>query len=170
MKLNLGCGNVHKEGFINIDSEKTSAADQIVDLNRYPWPFPSNSIDVVYCSHFLEHVDEPVKAIEEIYRILKKNGGLEVIAPYYASPGAFYDLTHRSFFGYKTFDPFSDNREYNYISKARFRIGKRKLVFSKTHHVLGVQAFANAFPRIYEDFMAMVFPAREIHFFMEAVK
>lgn len=165
MKINVGCGNDKKEGYLNIDSEASAKPDKKVNLDKYPWPFKANSCDEFYCSHVLEHLQEPVKAINEMHRILKKGGELVVIAPFYASPGAFYDLTHKHFFGYRSFDSFCDGRAYNYMSKgAKFSYKKRRLVFAKTHQLIGVSLFANAFPKIYEDFFAGVFPAREVRF------
>lgn len=170
MKLNLGCGNVHMDGYVNVDNEPSAAADKVVDLNVFPWPFPDNSADEVYCSHVLEHVDDVLKAITEIHRVLKPDGVLRVIAPYYASPGAFYDLTHKHFFGYKSFDQFFDNRPYGYVPGVRFKLLSRRLVFAKAHQLLGISFLANRFPRIYEDFLAGIAPAREVRFELACVK
>ncbi len=35
-------------------------------------PFPDGSFDYVYCSHILEHVDDPIKACGEIMRVGKR--------------------------------------------------------------------------------------------------
>ncbi len=37
-------------------------------------PFPENSFDVVFCNHVLEHVEDDKKAIQELFRVLKKDG------------------------------------------------------------------------------------------------
>lgn len=37
-------------------------------------PFKAGSFDLVICNHVLEHVEDDQKAMQEIYRILKKNG------------------------------------------------------------------------------------------------
>ncbi|MFS4455785.1 class I SAM-dependent methyltransferase [Maribacter sp. 2304DJ31-5] len=37
-------------------------------------PFMDNSFDVILCNHVLEHIPDDVKAIQELYRILKKGG------------------------------------------------------------------------------------------------
>lgn len=170
LKINLGCGSEKLLGYMGVDNCKTSAADIILNLAKFPWKLKSNAYLEVRSSHFLEHLAEPLKAIQEIHRILKPGGKLSVIAPYYASPGAFYDLTHKCFFGYKTFDPFCDNREYSYFGSAKFKYIKRRIVFPKLYQLLQIERIANLFPRIYEDFFAFIFPAREIHYELEAVK
>lgn len=37
-------------------------------------PFEDNSFDVILCNHVLEHIPDDTKAMQELYRILKKGG------------------------------------------------------------------------------------------------
>ncbi len=37
-------------------------------------PFKDNSYDVIFCNHVLEHIPDDVKAMEELFRILKPGG------------------------------------------------------------------------------------------------
>ena len=37
-------------------------------------PFEDNSFDVVFCNHVLEHIEDDKKAMNELYRVLKKGG------------------------------------------------------------------------------------------------
>lgn len=37
-------------------------------------PFDDNSFDVVFCNHVLEHIIDDTKAMQELYRVLKKGG------------------------------------------------------------------------------------------------
>lgn len=37
-------------------------------------PFEDNMFDVILCNHVLEHIPNDIKAMEELYRILKPNG------------------------------------------------------------------------------------------------
>jgi len=41
--LDVGCGNAKTAHAIGIDSNPTTQADVIHDLNVYPWPIESNS-------------------------------------------------------------------------------------------------------------------------------
>lgn len=37
-------------------------------------PFADNSYDVIFCNHVLEHIPDDVKAMEELFRVLRKGG------------------------------------------------------------------------------------------------
>ncbi|MHC4553612.1 MAG: methyltransferase domain-containing protein, partial [Planctomycetota bacterium] len=39
------------------------------------------SVEVFYCSHVLEHIEDDVQAISEIYRVLKKEGYAIIMVP-----------------------------------------------------------------------------------------
>lgn len=43
--------------------------------------FPDNTFDFIYCCHVLEHVDNDVLAMQELYRVLKYNGHAIINVP-----------------------------------------------------------------------------------------
>ncbi|MGD8744401.1 MAG: class I SAM-dependent methyltransferase [Candidatus Woesebacteria bacterium] len=45
-------------------------------------PFRKNSFDRVYCLHTLEHVNDPLKVINEIYRVLRPKGMAYISVPH----------------------------------------------------------------------------------------
>lgn len=105
VKINLACGQQKQEGFIGIDKVKTDATDIVYDLEIYPWSFiPDNCVDELTCSHFVEHVKDLPKFMDEIYRIMKSpivnkdgekvNSKVTIICPYYSSMRAWQDPTH----------------------------------------------------------------------------
>jgi predicted SAM-dependent methyltransferase len=94
LKLDVACGNNKKEGFTGIDICKTEQADIVHDLNIYPWPFEDNSVDEVWCSHFIEHVADIMKFMNEVHRILKPGAQVTFISPYYSSVRCWQDPTH----------------------------------------------------------------------------
>lgn len=95
VKLNVACGQQKQEGFIGIDKVKTDAVDIIHNLESYPWPFEDNSVDEIICSHFIEHVDNQILFMDELYRIMKQGAKATIIAPYYTSMRAIQDPTHK---------------------------------------------------------------------------
>lgn len=47
-------------------------ADIKMDIRSMP--FENERFDIVICNHVLEHIDDDIMAISEVYRVLKKNG------------------------------------------------------------------------------------------------
>ena len=79
IKLNLGCGKKHKEGYVNIDIQEP--CDLKHDL-RNPLPFADDSIDEVFSEgNFVCHVSRADwRGLKrEIARTLKPDGKLEII-------------------------------------------------------------------------------------------
>lgn len=57
------------------------AVPDIWGYMEYP-PFPDNSMDFVLSSHVIEHTPNPLRAIEEWYRILRPGGVMFMIFPH----------------------------------------------------------------------------------------
>lgn len=93
-KLDIACGQNKQTGFIGVDIAKCEGVDVVHDLNTYPWPFKSNSVDEAFCSHFVEHVGCLMKFMDECYRIMKPGAKLTILAPYYTSMRCWQDPTH----------------------------------------------------------------------------
>lgn len=108
MKLDIACGTNKKRGFVGVDIWK--GADIVFDLEKYPWPFDDNSVDEVYCSHYIEHVPDLVAFANELHRIMKCGAKAEITAPYYSSIRAWQDPTHVRAISERTFWYF--NSEY----------------------------------------------------------
>ena len=83
-KLNLGCGRFKKEGYVNVDFCNETFPDVLHDLNKFPYPFPDNSFDVIEADHVLEHLNDPFGAMKELHRILKPGGALEIRVPHFS--------------------------------------------------------------------------------------
>jgi len=97
LKLDLGCGQVKREGFIGVDIAEAPGVDVVHDLTKYPYPFQDNSVEEIHCSHFLEHLtsSQRIRFMEECYRILQKDGRLGIIVPSGMSERFFQDPTHQ---------------------------------------------------------------------------
>lgn len=89
MKLDIGCGQNKQRGFFGIDFEEESEADFIHDLNIYPYPFEDSSVDEIYCRHTIEHIIDPLKFLEEIWRISRDNAKIIIIFPHFTRQGNF---------------------------------------------------------------------------------
>jgi hypothetical protein len=83
-KLNLGCGEFKKEGYINLDNSPQTKPDIVHDLNLIPYPFPDNSMERVFAEHVLEHLDRPFAVMKEIHRICQPGAIVEIKVPHFS--------------------------------------------------------------------------------------
>lgn len=101
IKLNIGCGQKKKEGYIGIDKEDYGQ-EYVRDIEKYCLPFSDNSVDEIFCEHTLEHLDNPMFVINEFWRVLKPEGKAIIIVPHKDNPGA-YALRHKRYYNEYTF-------------------------------------------------------------------
>ena len=52
------------------------------NYNGYELPFQENSIDFIFSSHCLEHIEDPLRAIKSWFRVTKKRGFIVVVVPH----------------------------------------------------------------------------------------
>ncbi|MCC5916041.1 MAG: methyltransferase domain-containing protein [Cryomorphaceae bacterium] len=100
IKLHLACGEVYKEGWVNIDLF-SKGADLKLDLRR-PLPFPNDSCDEIYSEHFLEHLWFPYDALDflkELHRVIKPGGKVVTGVPDSAWPmKSYFEGDHADYF------------------------------------------------------------------------
>ncbi|MBX9347847.1 methyltransferase domain-containing protein [Chromobacterium vaccinii] len=98
LKLNLGCGHDKRTGFINVDSQAACQPDQVVDLERFPWPWADGSVDEIVMSHVLEHLgadtDTYLAIIKELYRVCAPDARVTITVPHPRSDNYLADPTH----------------------------------------------------------------------------
>lgn len=96
VKLDLGCGQNKREGFLGVDIADCPGVDVVHDLRQTPWPWADESVSEVFSSHFFEHLTGPERMafMEELYRILVPGGKARIVTPYYSSMRAVQDPTH----------------------------------------------------------------------------
>ena len=169
--LDLGCGNKTRPGAIGVDWSDRYGADIVHDLNVFPYPFDDNSIDEVFLDNVLEHLEKPIRVMEEVYRITKVAGSVKVIVPYFRSPWAFVDPTHKTFYSahsFAYFDPTNaDCERYDY-TLARFVV--EKIVFNETLNNRWTKKLAiflaNRYPSRYEVYFSHLYPLDDISYYL----
>ncbi len=70
----------HGDRYITADIESPLAK---VKMDIHQIPFTENKFDVVLCNHVLEHVDNDIKAMGEIHRVLKPGGFAILQVPFF---------------------------------------------------------------------------------------
>lgn len=133
-KLNFGCGKIikpKKEGWINADIQKGKGIDKSFNFEKFPYPFEDNYFDYIFCDNVLEHLNSPIKVINQLWRISKKNALIEIKVPYYKSKWAWGDLTHVNFFSEESIKQLFEEKGYIYDKREKFEIKEVYLKPSK---------------------------------------
>ena len=98
MKLNLGCGNNKKPGYINVDKFTACHPDEQVDLEHFPWPWADHSVDEILLNHVLEHLGATTEiyfgVIRELYRICADKARIVITVPHPRHDNFLHDPTH----------------------------------------------------------------------------
>jgi predicted SAM-dependent methyltransferase len=91
LKLHLGCGEKHIDGYINIDIRPMEEVDK-VDNIKYLRSFKPNTVDVIYSCSVLEHFIrwEYKNALRRWYELLKPGGKLRIGVPDFESIVKYY--------------------------------------------------------------------------------
>lgn len=129
--LDLGCGRTKFAGTIGVDIVPVPGVDVIADLNG-TLPFRTDSIDAIYTSHTLEHVESFIRTMEEIWRVCRNRARVHIWVPHASSPFVTWiDPTHRRGFTIETFSYFDPAANpLSYYSHGRFRIVAARLHLS----------------------------------------
>lgn len=83
-----------------------------VKMDIHEIPFEDDTFDVIFCNHVLEHVDDDIKAMQEMRRVLKPGGWAILQVPF------FYPL-----------------KETTYEDKSITSPAEREIAFGQDDHV-----------------------------------
>lgn len=132
--LDLGCGRKKARGSLGVDIAASSVVDVLADFGQ-GLPFKDNTVDAMYAYHLLEHLDDFLGFMGEVWRVCKDGALVYVKVPHGSSPFVTWkDPTHKRGLFIATFayldDTYFDGAAFSYYSPARFRIEKARLNFS----------------------------------------
>jgi SAM-dependent methyltransferase len=125
-KLNLGCGEYKKPGFINVDHAAAVKPDVVSNLDAFPYPFRDQSFRAIEADHVLEHLSDPFRAMRELHRILEVGGTLVVRVPHFSR--GFTHPEHKRGFDV-SFPYYFDPAVWGWYTKAEFALERVKLVW-----------------------------------------
>ena len=159
VKIDLGCGRRKKKGFFGFDMKKDSDADYVCDLSK-GIPLADNSVDEIYTSHFLEHLEDYNFMMQEMVRVGKNGARIEIILPYYTYIGAplhsYWDNPHRQVFSEAYFIESYINPCFN-----KYKIEKMDYKFIK-YRVIRKNIFKMFFCFVYNFLIPKIIKRRHI--------
>lgn len=127
-RLNLGCGARPMVGYLNHDRTMHSDwVDMKWDLEDMPWPWMDEEWDEVRADDVFEHLFHEVDTwLDEVWRILRPSGTLDMRLPAFDNHLSYRDPTHRRVFHPETFF-FWDPRTNLYQDFGRYYYDANKL-------------------------------------------
>ena len=172
--LDVGCGINKFPGSIGIDRIPGTAADALVDLDRFPYPFADASFQQIRAIHVIEHVADVIRTVEEFHRLLIPGGEAYIVTPHYTDFSSFCDPTHRwhlNSFSLRYFGP--KNAGFGYYSPARFHEISVRVKLLALWRWVGFEWLVNhslAFRRFWEYYLCYVIRGKVIEWRLRALK
>jgi len=90
-KLDIGCGNKKRQGFIGLDTRPTLQTDYVCSLQEAHNIFPYGTVDEIYSRRVFQHIPDDVAAFKEVSKLLKVGGRATIIVSGYR-PWLYYQL------------------------------------------------------------------------------
>lgn len=94
IQLHLGCGDRYIPGFLHVDIRPLPHVQIVTPVDKLD-SFASNSVDLIYNCHVLEHLrrGEELRVLIEWYRVLKPHGILRTAVPNFEAVVQWYQKT-----------------------------------------------------------------------------
>lgn len=110
--INVGSGIQH---FAEINVDLNAPCDIICDAHFLP--FQDNSFRTCYLHHVIEHVENPVKVLDECVRVSRI---LELRVPHGLHPYSHIDASHIHFFKSSWFQTYAKKRKLGFSGILRW--------------------------------------------------
>lgn len=112
------------------DNSKLDIVSDILSI-----PLDANSVDAIMCIEVFEHIPDPIRATQELIRILKPGGHIIITAPFasltHFSPYHFYTGFNRYFYeflantyGIEILDLTPNGSFYDFLAQENYRLKK----------------------------------------------
>jgi SAM-dependent methyltransferase len=158
-RVNIGSGHSRFIDCVNLDASEVVGADVICNVEGPDQMgcFQSDTFSSVYCSHVIEHLDNPLRFMQELSRICCHGALACFKLPYGSSDNAWEDPTHKRPYFLDSFGYFSQaayaGADYGY--RGDWTAVKRRLTIKSGR---GFEHFKNDL----EALMAIVMVQRNV--------
>ncbi len=106
-RLDIGCWKFKQDGHIGVDILRAPSVDVLADACNLP--FRESSIDKVHSSYTLEHIQDNLSALSEIWRVCKPDASIRLILPHFSNPAYYDDLTHKHKYSTRSFEHYDQD-------------------------------------------------------------
>ena len=178
--LDIGCGRHKTPGAVGMDSNPRSDADVLHDLDVVPYPFPDDEFDLIVGNQVIEHVDDVLAVVAELYRVAKPGGLIRLDTPHFSDIASYTDPTHKHHLTTESFAYFTGGRpDFDFYSHVRLRPRLIRVTMLRLWRALGFELAVNAcnrYPslrflrRFWEQYLCFVVRGKTIYFEFEVIK
>jgi SAM-dependent methyltransferase len=143
--LDLGSYEAKRPGYLGVDKRRGDGVDVVAELPK-TLPFGDSSVGVIRAMDFLEHVEDKIALINELYRVLAPNGLLLSMTPSTDGRGAWQDPTHVAGYNQNSFWYYTDVAYQRYTPdvKARFQASRLVTTFPSEWHQANLIPYTTA--------------------------
>ena len=142
--LDAGCGKNKYPGSVGLDYREGTAADVIHDLAEFPYPFSDDEFDLVVSRHVIEHLPDVVGFVEEVVRVTKPGGRIEILTPHYTNADWAADPTHRNHLSSYTFNIFIEEKiVFDFYTDVRLQPLRIYVTMPNLWKALGIEFLIN---------------------------
>lgn len=128
-KLNLGCGDDFREGYINVDLVSHKEGIVAQDLNKKDWGHKFFPCTEILAFDVIEHLNNAINFMDNCWDALAGGGygsSLNIKACGWQNPNYWVDITHKRAFDIRSFDYFDPDtdlgKRYGYYTKKKWKI------------------------------------------------
>lgn len=185
VQLDLGSGGAGRDGTFGVDHLERPGVALVANLNAPLTALPDACADRIISRHALEHVDDFLGLMGEIWRIARPDAAIEITVPHFSNVFGYSDPTHVRFFGLYTMSYFAeaddqpfDRKVPAFYTGTRFVIDDVRVQFYRLNlldrlFVPLLSRFVNAAPwtqEFYERRLSGLFRAWQITYHLRPAK
>ncbi len=170
-RLNMGCGDDYREGYINLDLGNESYLkvkinpDVSHDLNKAPFPFEDNQFEEILIYEVLENIKDFEMFFSELSRISKPDCIIKITVPYFSYWGTYAEFSIHKFC-------LNCRNLFHIFKRNGLKLISKKVVNSNKFLKI-LDYFVNSSDlnqRVYERFFSGIFPARQVEWILRRNK
>lgn len=113
IRLNLGCGALVIDGWVNVDNYEGPGIDLVHDLDDQPWPWADGSVEEIVALDIYEHVDNPLGFVNEMWRVSRPGTLIRLRTTKWDTRQSFTDPTHKRWLTEDSFNYWIPGTEFH---------------------------------------------------------
>lgn len=187
VQIEIGCGPRPRfTEYTSIDMLEYPNVDIVGDAMDVLSKLKDNSVDVIFASHFLEHISDLDGFLKQVVRVCIDGAQVRFEVPHFSNAFFYSDVTHKTFFGLYSFCYLAKNNMAlkrptpDYATVEGLELNDVKLVFKSyrpryVRHALrkAVQALVNLnnyTKEFYEENLTGIVSCYELDFYLQVKK